>query len=176
MDFNKNQVLSITYEQLQELMRTMAEASSKLNPLEQRKLDEEMAKDRRRSMMMVELGKVEEETARNKKNSCSHMRDFRTGDGVPKGSAMGEWLTSGQAYQNGTAMIICQRCQQIWLFRPAPDYYTIILQNGLLKQQPPPDDQCLCIGCLSPKLKCRCDEIAKAQRDARPLAEISVSA
>jgi len=170
MGFDPKQGITLTYEQLQDLMRTFGESASKLNPLEQRKLDDEMARERRKAMMMVELGKAEEQARLQKQNGCSHMRDFRTGDSVASGAANGEWTTGGQAYQNGTAAIICTRCSKVALFRPSPDYYNIIIQNGLLKQPFPPDEQTLCIGCFEPKKQCKCNEIAKAQREARPLA------
>ena len=91
------------------------------------------------------------------------MRDPRTGDSVPRGSAFGEWCTSGQAYQNGLAMSICQRCTTVWIFKPSPENYNAILQNGLLKQPPPPEELCYCMGCLELKPKCKCAEIREQE-------------
>lgn len=152
-------VVTLSPEQLQEILRAVVEQATKLNPLEQRKLDEELAKERKKAMMMVTLGRIEEEAAQRKQNGCSHMRDAKTGDGVPRGWPTGEWVTSGQAYQNGTAVIICQRCSRTWLFKPDPSYYNDIIQNGLLKAMPPKDELTLCPGCYELKPHCRCREI-----------------
>jgi len=160
--------ISITPEQLQELLRTaIAEAvgqATKLNPIEQRRLDEELQKDRRRNMMMIQLGKIEEESARQKRDGCSHMRHPAgagklAGHSAPKGSLGAEWCTGGQAYQDGTAMIICLRCSSTWLFRPDPNYYNAILQNGLLGEAPPPEAHTICPGCFNLKPECRCKEL-----------------
>lgn len=170
--------ITMTPEQLQELLKTaIGEAvaqATRLNPIEERKLAEELAKERRRNMMMIQLGKIEEEAARNRRDGCSHMRDAKTGDSVPRSWPTGEWTTSGQAYQNGTAVIICQRCSSTWLFKPDPNYYSAIIQNGLLKAQPPPEELTMCPGCFELKPHCRCREIyllAKADESAaQPVA------
>ena len=156
-------MISMSPEDLQNLLKTaIAEAvgqATKLNPIEQRKLDEDLQRERKRTQMMVQLGKIEEESARRKREGCSHMRDAKTGDGVPRSHPTGEWTTSGQAYQNGTAIIICQRCSSTWLFKPDPNYYSVIIQNGLLKAPPPPDELTMCPGCFELKPACRCKEL-----------------
>lgn len=171
----KQEMNSITMspEDLQNLLKAaIGEAvaqATRLNPMEERKLAEELAKERRRNQMMIQLGKIEEEAARNKREGCSHMRDAKTGDSVPRNWPTGEWTTSGQAYQNGTAVIICQRCSSTWLFKPDPNYYSAIIQNGLLKAAPPPEDLTMCPGCFELKPHCRCKEIyveAKARENA----------
>jgi hypothetical protein len=161
---------------LQELLKTAIAEATKLNPIEQRKLDEEIQKDRKRNQMMVQLGKIEEEAAERRRNGCSHMRDAKTGDGVPRNHPTGEWTTSGQAYQNGTAVIICQRCSSTWLFKPEPNYYNAILQNGLLKAPPPPDELTMCPGCFELKPACRCKELylmAKAEEVAAQTVSVA---
>jgi len=160
-----SETISITPQQLQELLKTaISEAVSqatKLNPIEQRKLDEELQKDKRRNMMMIQLGKIEEESARQKRDGCSHMRypasaGKLSGHSAPRGALGAEWVTGGQAYQDGTAMVICLRCSSTWLFRPDSSYYNAILQNGLLGEAPPPEAQTICPGCFSLKPACRC--------------------
>ena len=134
-DVSEN-TMTITPKQLEDMLSRVLADSRKLNPMEQRKFDEEVERDRRRNMLMIELGKVEEEKDRRRKNGCSHKRDAKTGDAVSRDS-MGEWTTGGQAYQDGTAAIICLRCSTTWIFKPTPEQYSIILQNGLLKARPP---------------------------------------
>lgn len=160
--------ISISPEDLQALLRTaIAEAvgqATKLNPIEQRRLDEELQKDRRRNMMMIQLGKIEEESARQKRDGCSHMRypagaGKLAGHSAPRGALGAEWVTGGQAYQDGTAMIICLRCSSTWLFRPDSNYYNAILQNGLLGEAPPAENHTICPGCFILKPDCRCKEL-----------------
>lgn len=172
--------ISITPEQLQELLRTAIQEAvgqaTKLNPIEQRKLDEELAKDRRRNQMMIQLGKIEEEAARAKRDGCSHMRHPAgsgklAGHSAPKGSLGAEWCTGGQAYQDGTAMIICLRCSSTWLFRPDANYYNAILQNGLLGEAPPSEHQTICPGCFELKPACRCRELYLISRADEAVAQ-----
>ena len=62
-----------------------------------RKLDEEIAKDKRKNAMMRQLGEIEERTQREKQDRCSHMR-FPAGSGRNAGDVMwridmlAEWL------------------------------------------------------------------------------------
>lgn len=166
-----------TYEQVQQLIKTAVEtavlSANKMNPIEQKKFDEEAERDRRRSQMMIQLGKIEEEATRRRKEGCTHMRytmsaGRRAGEMAPRNAANAEWMTGGQAYQNGTASIICLRCQTVWLFRPTPEYYSAIQQNGLLGEAPPEDKDVICIGCFELKNSCRCDELNAQMRSAKP--------
>lgn len=154
--------------QLQQILEAVLAKANQLNPLEQKRYDEEMAKQRRRDLLAVEIGRAEQQATLARRNACSHMRDGKTGDSVPRGWPTGEWTTGGQAYQNGLAMMFCSRCQSQWWFKPTPEYHAAILQNGLRSSAPPPDDQCICIGCYEQKTKCRCSEIAKEHAAAHP--------
>lgn len=171
--------ISLTPEDLQNLLKTaIGEAvaqATRLNPLEQRKLDEELAKDRRKTAMIKQLGEIEERSMREKRDRCSHMR-FPAGSGknsgqsAPRGALGAEWCTGGQAYQDGTAMIICLRCSDTWLFRPDASYYNAIIQNGLLGETPPPMELTICPGCFELKPVCRCKELyllSKAEEVAK---------
>lgn len=158
----------ITPEQLQDLLKTaIGEAvaqATKLNPLEQRKLDEQLAQDRRKTAMIKQLGEIEEKSMREKRDRCSHLRypagsGKLAGHGAPRGAMGAEWCTGGQAYQDGTAMVICLRCSNTWLFRPDSNYYNAILQNGLLGEAPPSEELTVCPGCFELKPACRCKEL-----------------
>jgi hypothetical protein len=174
----------MTPEQLQVLLSEAVKSgvsaamqqAATMNPLEQRKFEDEMAKDRRRALMLVELGKTEAENMARKKNGCSHMRNDKTGYGIQRGATNGEWTTSGQAYQDGTAMVICLRCGTTWRFRPNAETYSAILQNGLLGVTPPTDEYLLCSGCLRPAKQCVCDEIAQAHKEGRQVQEVAAVA
>ena len=163
----------MTKEDLQSILEAILAKSNQLNPLEQKKFDEEMAKQRRRDLLAVEVGRAEQEAQDRKKNACSHMRYPATagklsGQSAPKGTPGAEFTTGGQAYQNGLAMQFCTRCQTQWWFKPTQDYYTVIMQEGLSQTAPPPEDQCMCIGCYQPKLQCKCVEMSKEHVAAHP--------
>lgn len=166
----KNDVQDLLEKQ-SEMFMEFAKQMTKLNPVEQRTLDEAIEKEKRRAMAMIEFGKVEEEAERRKRENCSHMRYPATagrmsGHGAPRGTLGAEWCTGGQAYQNGTATLICQRCSTTWLFRPSPEYYTAIVQNGLMGEAPPPEKDTLCFGCYQIKPECKCKEMAQAFKAA----------
>ncbi len=162
--------VEMSKDQLQELMQAAVrggvsaamEQLAHMNPLEQRRFDEEIAKDKRRELLSVELAKNEEEAQRRKRDGCSHSIDRQTGEPVMRGT--GQWKTGGQAYQDGTAALFCLRCQTVWRWRPSPEQYSVIVQNGLYGGAPPPDDQVLCNGCLRLKRMCRCEEDYRKQR------------
>lgn len=157
--------VEISKSELQEIMTAAITASKQapaMNPLEQRKFDDEDAKDRRRDLLGAELAKVEMEKRWRDQNACSHSVDRQTGDAVPRGT--GKWITGGQAYQDGTAALHCLRCKFVWRFRPTPEQFAVIVQNGMYAFAPPPDEQTLCNGCLEPKPKCKCEAEYKKQR------------
>ncbi len=160
-------------EQLQRILEAVIAKTQQLNPLEQRTYDEQIAKERRRDLLAVQIGKAEEEAQRRKRDSCSHLRFPATagknsGMMAPKGTSGAEWTTGGQAYQNGLAMLFCSRCHSEWWFKPTQDYYTFIVQNGMDGIQPPDDAHTYCIGCYEEKPNCRCDEIAREYAAAHP--------
>lgn len=154
--------VEMSKEQLQELLSTAVRSGvsgamehlTRMNPIEQRKFDDETAKDRRRDMLGVELGKAEEESTRRKQNGCTHSVDRQTGEPVARGT--GKWITGGQAYQDGTASLLCLRCNRTWRFRPSSEQYAAIVQVGMYGFAPPDLESTICNGCLEPIQKCRC--------------------
>lgn len=152
--------------QLQDMLIAVLRESKKLNPVEQRELDNQLAADKRRNQMQAQLGRIEAEAIKRKKDQCSHQA-YPAGHKLAGHSCRrgeGNWVTGGQAYQDGTAMLICLRCSSTFHFRPTPEYFNQILQNGLLGEAPPPPEQCLCSSCR--ELPCRCEEIQK-ERDSQ---------
>lgn len=155
-------VTNLSAEELQQILTAVLKEARSLNPLEQKKYDEELAREKRKNAMMLQLGKIEEESMRNKKNACSHMRyaaGKNAGMSARKGDMGAEWCTGGQALQDGSAMVICLRCSSTWRWRPHPEEYSMILQNGLLGVAPPPEELVLCDGCSYLKSACHCAEM-----------------
>ena len=77
------QGLNITAEQLQEMMTQVVTAavaeSKRLNPIEERKLQEQMEADKRRALLSVQLARDEAAAQNRKKHGCSHTADVKTG-------------------------------------------------------------------------------------------------
>jgi hypothetical protein len=166
-------------EQLQKILEAVVSKVQALNPLDQRKYDEILRKERRRDDFALTLGAIEKEKNDNIRRSCSHLRYPATagklsGHVAPVGYPGAEWRTGGQAYQNGLAMMLCLRCGTQWWFRPTPEYYTVLLQNGLDNTAPPPDDHCICIGCFELKNKCKCEELSQEHAAAHPTVPVAV--
>ena len=134
--------ISLTPSQLKDIIETAVKAASAPNALEQKHLDEEMERERRKSSLAVMLAKVEEEARWRKQNSCSHSCNDKTGESVPRGT--GRWTTGGQIHGDDVATLICQRCATTWRFKPTLAEREYILNGpGLLGYAPPPLDRCL---------------------------------
>ncbi len=160
-------------EQLQKILEAVVAKVQALNPLDQRKYDELIAREKRRDDFALSLGNIEKEKIANIKRSCSHMRYPATagklsGHVAPAGYPGAEWRTGGQVYQNGLAMMLCLRCGTQWWFKPTAEYYAVLMQNGLDNTAPPPDDHCICIGCFELKQNCKCLDQSVEHAAAHP--------
>lgn len=141
--------MEISKEELQNLLAAAIAAgvaeSKKMNPLEEEEFKKQMELKRRRDMMQVEMGRIEEEAAKRKRYGCSHSRYANghklAGHPCPKGQ--GEWVTNGQMHSKGVASLICQRCGTAWIFRPDADEVQAIIDGGLSGMAPPDDSKCL---------------------------------
>ena len=134
--------LSLTKAELAEIIGSAVRAANAPNALEQKRLDEELERERRRSLLSVELAKVEEEARWRKQHSCSHSCNEKTGDPVARGK--GKWTTGGQMHGDETATLICQRCSTVWRFKPTSEEREYI-QNGpgLMGFAPPDISRCI---------------------------------
>ena len=165
--------VNMTPEQLQKILEAVLAKATQMNPLEQKKWDEDLAKQRRKDLLAVEVGKAEQEAQDRRRNSCSHMRfnasaGKLSGQSAPRGTPGAEWCTGGQAYQNGLVMVFCSRCHTSWWFQPTQEFYTMIIQNGIDGMQPPDMSVEVCIGCYKLKDRCTCVEDAKMHYAAHP--------
>ena len=138
---NEIKTTGLSYEQMQELLLKVVEAANKPNWLEQRKIDEETSRIRRRELLAVELGRAEEESRWRRQNSCTHSRHAQTGEGVPRGT--GVWTTSGQVNSDDSISLICMRCATHWLFQASHQEREYAHNAGLLGFPPPPIARCL---------------------------------
>lgn len=128
-------------EQLQEFMaKAMAAAvaeARKMTPMEDRKYKEEVERDRRRTLMAVELAKAEDQIQRNRMLGCSHKCDPRTGLAVGRDRADGMWTTSGQLHGNDQATLVCYRCAWPWRWVTNAAERDYINNVGMLNMAPP---------------------------------------
>lgn len=133
--------LTLTYEQLQDMLKTVLAEAGKLNPLEQKKMNAELERERRREVLSVELGRAEEESRWRRQNSCSHSRHASTGMGVTRGT--GIWTTCGQTHGDDSISLICMRCATLWHFKATSEEREYANNAGLLGFEPPPIERCL---------------------------------
>jgi hypothetical protein len=134
-----SEFLNITKDDLKVLLEAAVKAAKAPNAREERELEEDIQREKRRTLLMTELARVEDERQKRLKNACSHSRDPRTGNAVAKGS--GTWCTSGQLVGLETAVMICQRCNFAWTFRPTASEREYILNQGMLGMAPPSEDR-----------------------------------
>lgn len=129
-----------------DLMRSMITELKKPNPLEERKLKEELEKEQRRKLAMVELGKAEEFARTNRQKNCSHSRDDK-GNYVTRGT--GTWTTGGQVNSSGVGSLVCLRCSKSWRWRASAAEREYSDSVGMLGFVPPPEEICLtqCVHC-----------------------------
>lgn len=147
----------VSYSDLQRLLKEMMQQNKELvvgaiqaatapNVLEQKKLDEELERERRRNQLSIELGYADEMGRWRKQNSCTHcvypIGHRQAGQNAPRG--IGEWCTGGQVHGNGTITLICNRCQTTWNFKATPEeiQYATDAEHGLLGYEPPPIERC----------------------------------
>lgn len=139
-DKEKDYNLSAT--DLQRIIESAVKAAVAPNALEAKQMQEALERDRRRTLLAVELGRVEEEARWRRQNSCTHSADAKTGEPVTKGT--GRWTTSGQVHGDDSASLICQRCSTLWKFVPTREEREFILNGpGLLGYAPPPIERCI---------------------------------
>lgn len=136
--------ITMNEDQLASVFAKAVEAAVKAarapNPLEQREIDKQIEADKRRSMMIVELGKAEEEVMRRKRDDCTHSRHSMSmgslgGHAAPRGQ--GEWTTGGQMLGRKKAVLVCTRCAWTWVFQPTDAEAEFIEQTGLRGFPPP---------------------------------------
>ncbi len=135
--------ISITKEDLKELLMSVMAASKAMNPLEEKKYNEELEKERRKALLVKQLGEDEERQIRQKRDGCSHCVDKETGQPVPRGQGM--WCTQGQVHANDIISLICMRCSTTWHWRGTASEraYAIDAEHGLLHVPPPSNERLL---------------------------------
>lgn len=131
--------MNISKEDLKELLMAVMQASKSMNPLEEKKYNEELEKERRKALLVKQLGEDEERQIKQKRDGCSHCVDKETGQPVSRGSGM--WCTQGQVHANDIISLICMRCSTTWHWKgtPAERAYAIDAEHGLLHIPPPSD-------------------------------------
>jgi hypothetical protein len=136
--------ISINEDQLASVFAKAVEAAVRAarapNAKEQREIDEEISAQKRKLIMIKELGKAEQEALDRKKYGCSHSR-FGMASGKLGGhncaKGQGEWCTGGQMLDRKKAVLICTRCAYTWTFEPDDNEAEFILQTGLMGFPPP---------------------------------------
>jgi hypothetical protein len=143
------EAVTLSKEDLSKLLEAAIRAAKAPNVLEQKAIDEAIEKEKRRNLLMKELGKAEQETMLRRKNGCSHSRHpqgsgKRAGQPAPRGQ--GEWTTGGQLVGRDLAVLCCLRCAWTWQWQPTYEEREFILNEGMLGMAPPPADRLLAEG------------------------------
>ena len=133
--------LSISKEDLKELLMAVMGASKSMNPLEEKKYKEELEKERRKALLVKQLGEDEERQMAQRRGGCSHCVDKDTGQPVARGTGM--WCTQGQVHSNDVISLICMRCSTVWYWKGTAQEraYAIDAEHGLLHIPPPSADR-----------------------------------
>ena len=139
-----NDEFKMSKQDLIDIVSAAVAASHQLNPIEQRKYEQELETQKRKDRAMVELAKAEEEAAKRKKYGCTHSRLPMSagkygGHAAPKGQ--GEWVTGGQMHDDDTATMICQRCSWTWHWKPTLQERQYIEQSGMMGMAPPDESR-----------------------------------
>jgi hypothetical protein len=127
-------------------------AAMRPNAKEQKEIDDQIAADKRKSLMMVEMGKAEQEAMDRKKYGCSHSRHPMSagklgGHNCRKGT--GEWTTGGQFCGKNPktgvpyAYLVCTRCSFGWKWEPNVQELEYLQENGFMGLEPPEESRLL---------------------------------
>lgn len=143
--------VTLTPNQIKEIIAAAIEASHKPDPLREREIQESLEREKRRALLQVELGKAEEETNRRKKFGCTHSRKPQNAGkyaGYAAAKGEGEWTTGGQflGEDEDIACLICTRCSYTWQFRPTSQERQFLRNDGFLGFAPPSAERIIAEG------------------------------
>jgi hypothetical protein len=131
-----------------EMLERIIKAARAPNAKEAREIEADVEREKRRTLLAVELAKSEQATMDRKKNGCSHSRyengSRNAGQAAPKGT--GEWTTGGQLVGRDTACTICVRCAYSWIWKPTWEQREYIENVGMLGMAPPKPEQVISEG------------------------------
>jgi hypothetical protein len=137
----------MSYSELQNLLRTLLAEANKPNALEQKQLEEEAERSRRRHIRALEEGYEDSKKRWNQQHNCTHrfygMGEAEGGNMAPKDR--GQWKTGGQVHASGDITLLCLRCNTTWRWKGSPQEieYVNNSAHGLLGFAPPPIERCL---------------------------------
>lgn len=131
--------INLSEEQFRQLLDAFGQP--RMNPLEQKRFDEEMKRDKRRALLAAEIGGIEAMSRYNRQRNCSHCRDPRTGNPCARGQ--GEWRTGGQIHGDDTATMMCLYCGTTWRWATTAQEREYINNAGMLGMAPPPIERCI---------------------------------
>jgi hypothetical protein len=139
------ETVTMSKDQLQELLLSVVAAAKAPNALEQRQLQTEEEKEKRRTALRAHIS-TEEENARSHKKNCTHTRypggHKKAGSPAPRGQ--GEWTTSGQLIGPADAQranLCCLRCSYTWQWKPSAAEAEYLVAEGMLGMSPPPQER-----------------------------------
>lgn len=136
--------ITLTKDQFQQILDALQ--TPRMNPLEEKRLKDELERAKRLEQVQIESARTEMLKRENKKNGCSHTRypmsaGKKAGHAAPRGQ--GEWTTSGQPHADDTATMICERCGYTWRWKTTPQERDYFMNNdgGMLGMAPPEESR-----------------------------------
>lgn len=119
--------ITLTPEQLQELLAGAIKAAIAPSPEDQEKKDELKRRAQESKKASVDTMMADFQAKKDRQDRCDHKKEN------------GKWATGGQMLGNGVALTICQHCQKAWYWKPAPEDAAQLLSGDLtLHQSQPP--------------------------------------
>lgn len=102
MSETQSGMLTITKEDLQEMLRTLVKAAKEPTEEVAAKLEEEKRRYEVSRKQARAQQEAEEKSKQQRQGNCSHKKEN------------GKWATGGQVIGGRFGMIICQHCQKAW--------------------------------------------------------------
>jgi hypothetical protein len=124
---------------MERMVAAAVKASRAPNPKEARELEADIEREKRRTLLAIELAKSEQAILERKKNGCSHSR-YENGSknaGMPAPKGTGEWTTGGQLIGRDEAFLVCMRCSYGWKWKTSYEEREQIANTGMLGMAPP---------------------------------------
>ena len=120
--------ITLTPEQLQELLAGAIKAAIAPSPEEQEKKDELKKRAEASRKASVDTMMADYQARIDRQNRCNHKKEN------------GKWSTGGQPIKD-EIFLICQHCQKTWQWKPDPTVIAQLLAGDLTLHQAEPPNQ-----------------------------------
>jgi len=120
--------ITLTPEQLQEIIKQAVMAGKAPSAEEQEKIDEKKAAAKRSREASISTMMADYQAKIDRQNRCKHKKEN------------GRWATGGQVIKD-EIFLICQHCQKTWQWKPDASVISQLLSGDLTLHQAEPPNQ-----------------------------------